>query len=139
VPASFEANQRKDLFAALEFAGIEGSEIRLMDEPNAAFLSYLIDMESRSSQGRFIETLQARSRNVIVFDFGAGTCDISILEVSVSQDSILSRNLGISKFWALGGDDIDRAIAGKVLLPQLVGGEGVAKYLFTTTQLEQQV
>ena len=139
VPASFEANQRNDLFRALELAGIADSEIRLMDEPNAAFLSYLIDMESRSRQGRFVDTLQAKNRNVIVFDFGAGTCDISILEVGVSQASILSRNLGLSKFWALGGDDIDKLIAEKILLPQLTGGPDLAKYLFTTTQLEQQV
>jgi len=139
VPASFEANQRNDLFAALEFAGIQESEIRLMDEPNAAFLSYLIDIESRSSEGRFVDTLLQKERNIIVFDFGAGTCDISILEVSVSRDSILSRNLGISKFWALGGDDIDKVIAERILLPQLCGAENVAKYLFTSTQLEQQV
>lgn len=139
VPASFEANQRQDLFAALNFAGIPESEIRLMDEPNAAFLSYLIDMESRSTEGRFVDALQTKNRNVIIFDFGAGTCDISILEVSVSSESILSRNLGISKFWALGGDDIDKLIAEHILLPQLCGGENLAKYLFTTTQLEQQV
>ena len=60
VPASFEANQRQDLFAALKFAGIPESEIRLMDEPNAAFLSYLIDMESRSSEGRFVDVLQTK-------------------------------------------------------------------------------
>lgn len=139
VPASFEANQRNDLFAALEFAGIPKDEIRLMDEPNAAFLSYLVDTESRSSEGRFVDTLQAKKRNIIVFDFGAGTCDISVLEVSAANESILSRNLGISKFWALGGDDIDKVIAEKILLPQLCGAENVAKYLFTSTQLEQQV
>ena len=139
VPASFEANQRNDLFSALKFAGIPEDEIRLIDEPNAAFLSYLIDMESRSTEGRFVDALQLKKRNIIVFDFGAGTCDISILEVSVSRDSILSRNLGISKFWALGGDDIDRVIAARILLPQLCGAENVAKYLFTSTQLEQQV
>lgn len=139
VPASFEANQRQDLFAALKFAGIPESEIRLMDEPNAAFLSYLIDMESRSSEGRFVDVLQTKKHNLIVFDFGAGTCDISVLEVSVSRESILSRNLGISKFWALGGDDIDKAIAEQILLPQLCGGKNMAKFLFTSTQLEEQV
>lgn len=139
VPASFEANQRSDLFSALEFAGIAKNEIRLMDEPNAAFLSYLIDVESRSSGGRFVDALRVKKCNVIVFDFGAGTCDISILEVGVSRDSILSCNLGISKFWALGGDDIDKVIAERILLPQLCGADKIAKYLFTTTQLEQQV
>lgn len=139
VPASFEANQRHDLFAALEFAGIPEKEISLMDEPNAAFLSYLIDIESRSSEVRFVDALQQKKRNIIVFDFGAGTCDVSILEVSVSRDSILSRNLGITKFWALGGDDIDKVIAERILLPQLCGAENFAKYLFTSTQLQQHV
>lgn len=139
VPASFEPNQRNDLFNALEFAGIERNEISLMDEPNAAFLSYLIDMESRSKESRFVEVLKGKKSNVIVFDFGAGTCDISILEVSVAKDSILSRNLGISKFWALGGDDIDKAIVENILLPQLCEGRGIAKYLFTTNQLKTQV
>lgn len=138
VPASFEANQRQDLFRALEFAGIPEDEIRLMDEPNAAFLSYLIDMETKSTGTRFVDNLQ-KPKNVIIFDFGAGTCDISILEISSSQQSILSRNLGISKFWALGGDDIDNVIAEKILLPQLCGGKGIAKYLFTSSQLEKQV
>lgn len=65
-----------------------------MDEPNAAFLSYLIDMESRSSEGRFVDVLQTKKHNLIVFDFGAGTCDISVLEVSVSRESILVAKLG---------------------------------------------
>lgn len=140
VPASFEANQRQDLFAALKYAGIEESEIRLLDEPNSAFLSYLIDMESRSPQGeRFADILQRKKLNVIVFDFGAGTCDISLLEVSTSNESILSRNLGISKFWALGGDDIDNVIAEQILLPQLCGGGHLSKFMFSTTQLEREI
>lgn len=124
VPASFEANQRNDLINALSNAGILVDESSLIDEPNAAFLSYLSDMESTSVQKNFINKILEKERRVLVFDFGAGTCDISVLEVKVENERLLSRNLAISKFMALGGDDIDREIARKVLLPQLFkGGE----------------
>lgn len=140
VPASFETNQRNDLFRALAYAGIPEAEISLLDEPNAAFLSYLIDMESRSGTERFIDLLSSKERtNVMVFDFGAGTCDISILQITTANNCLLSRNLGISKFYALGGDDIDKLIAEEILLPQLCGAKSAAKYIFTTNQLETLV
>ena len=123
VPASFESNQRNDLLEAITGAGIAPDRCTLLDEPNAAFLSYLIAMEQTSNGSRFIDTLSARPRKVMVFDFGAGTCDISILEVGQNNGLLSSRNLGISRFWALGGDDIDRAIAVQALLPQLCGDQ----------------
>jgi molecular chaperone DnaK (HSP70) len=126
VPASFEANQRKDLINALSNAGILVDESSLIDEPNAAFLSYLSDMERTSVQKEFIDKILEKERRVMVFDFGAGTCDISVLEVKVENERLLSKNLAISKFMALGGDDIDREIAKKVLLPQLFKGKNPA-------------
>jgi molecular chaperone DnaK len=41
IPASFEANQRKELIYALEQNGISINKQSLIDEPNAAFLSYV--------------------------------------------------------------------------------------------------
>ena len=123
VPAAFEANQRRDLVRALEAAGIPIEHAGLIDEPNAAFLSYVFDME-RGTEGSSVSKLLARkARRVLVFDFGAGTCDISVLEVSSADGRLSSRNLAISKFLALGGDDIDRAIARRILLPQLCGDD----------------
>ena len=119
VPAAFEANQRRDLMRALAGAGILVEDAGLIDEPNAAFLSYVFDME-RGAEGPSVSALLARKAGrVLVFDFGAGTCDISVLEVSIADGRLSSRNLAISKFLALGGDDIDRAIARRILLPQL--------------------
>ena len=121
VPAAFEANQRRDLVRALAGAGIPVEDAGLIDEPNAAFLSYVFDME-RGAEGPSVSALlPEKPRRVLVFDFGAGTCDISVLEVSIADGRLSSRNLAISKFLALGGDDIDRAIARRILLPQLRG------------------
>jgi molecular chaperone DnaK len=118
VPASFEANQRRDLMIALESAGFKIDEYCLIDEPNAAFLSVLHN--SWIEKTSFAEFLKRESRNILVFDFGAGTCDISILRISVIDGQVKSKNLSISKFFALGGNDIDRAIAEDILLPQLL-------------------
>ena len=118
VPASFEANQRRDLINALDDAGFEIDEACLIDEPNAAFLSVL--HESWVQKNSFADFLKEESRNILVFDFGAGTCDISILRISVTDRSVKSKNISISRFLALGGNNIDRLIAEKILLPQMM-------------------
>ncbi len=118
VPASFEANQRRDLMIAMESAGFQIDESCLIDEPNAAFLSILHN--SWTENASFADFLKRESRNILVFDFGAGTCDISILRISIVDGLVKSKNLSISKFFALGGNDIDRAIAEEILLPQMM-------------------
>jgi molecular chaperone DnaK len=118
VPASFEANQRRDIIEALDAANFEIDEACLIDEPNAAFLSVL--HESWVQKSNFADFLEEESRNILVFDFGAGTCDISILRISVTDRTVMSKNLSISRFLALGGNNIDRQIADKILLPQMM-------------------
>jgi molecular chaperone DnaK len=120
VPASFEANQRKDLETALRGAGIVTNSVALIDEPNAAFLSFLFETSRGLNDSKLLELLRERPVNVLVYDFGAGTCDISVLRLESRADGIESRNLAVSRFTALGGDDIDVALARQVLLPQLI-------------------
>jgi molecular chaperone DnaK (HSP70) len=107
IPAAFEANQRKDLIQCIESNGMMINKQSLIDEPNAAFLSYVLNSEY---SGSTIQIPENYYPNVLVFDFGAGTCDISILEIGQDYNGVYSKNIAISKFEKLGGDDIDSLI-----------------------------
>ena len=117
IPASFEANQRADLKRALEFANIPINETLFIDEPNAAFLSYLVQANNNGFNNYNIPV--DSPLHILVFDFGAGTCDISIIEIGRKAGKLYSKNIAISQFEQLGGDDIDRAIVKEILMPQL--------------------
>ena len=88
-----------------------------VDEPNAAFLAWLAEEnEEKKADEIFSDRETVR---VLVFDFGAGTCDISLLEAGRQNKGLHLKNLALSKFAKLGGDDIDRAIAYGVLFPKI--------------------
>ncbi|MGN1359127.1 MAG: Hsp70 family protein [Kiritimatiellia bacterium] len=118
VPASFAQAQRDGLLKAIRESGIELEAYAFLDEPNAAFLgalAYLVAEKGEPQAEAF-----TRNENFLIFDFGAGTCDISILRLS---SGLQITNLAISHFTALGGRDIDAEIARRELLPQLLKNE----------------
>ena len=129
IPASFEANQRKDLMDALSDNEMNLSTQSLIDEPNAAFLSY-VWASQRSS--RPLKLSPNYNPKVLVFDFGGGTCDISILEIGKSYDGMFSKNLAISKFMHLGGTDIDRYITYHYIMPRFLKHNGKKESDFLT-------
>lgn len=133
IPASFESNQRRDLMDALKDNNIEVDGSLFIDEPNAAFIGYVADNYSCNEP---IILKDGYNPKVLVFDFGAGTCDISILELRADYHGLHSRNLSISKFAELGGNDIDRYIAYNILLPQLLTANGLKNDDFSKKQLE---
>jgi molecular chaperone HscA len=95
VPAYFDDAQRQATKDAARLAGIE--VLRLLNEPTAAALAY--GLESKK-EGTFA-----------VYDLGGGTFDITLLHLTDGVFQVKSTG-GDS---ALGGDDMDRAIAGKLL------------------------
>ena len=77
---------------ALEQNGISINKQALIDEPNAAFLSYV---QVSSSEQNPIKIPDGDNPKILVFDFGAGTCDVSILELGKDLNGIYSKNLSI--------------------------------------------
>lgn len=131
IPASFEANQRKELITALEHNGMSLASQSLIDEPNAAFLSYV---QNASAEGKAIKIPENHYPNLLVFDFGAGTCDISILELGKNLNGVYSKNLSISRFEKLGGDNIDKLLAIDYLYPALLEENGLQSEDFKTPE-----
>ncbi len=116
VPASFEMGQRKDTLEAAKMAGLNLGDGDLLDEPNAAFLDLV------NSQA--IDRLNLSTpKNILVFDFGGGTCDVSILRVQRDDKhaplALLIQNLAISNYARLGGDNLDLLLVHKVLLEKV--------------------
>lgn len=94
VPAYFDDSQRQATKNAGEIAGFKVR--RILNEPTAAALAY----------GFGSKNGLAGNQKIVVYDFGGGTFDISVLEVG--DDTVEVRATGGDMH--LGGDDFDRLI-----------------------------
>ena len=90
VPAYFEDAQRQATKDAGEIAGLDVK--RIVNEPTAAALAYGLD--------------KSQEHSILVFDFGGGTFDVSVLELGDGVFEVKSTS-GNNH---LGGDDIDEVI-----------------------------
>jgi len=95
VPANFNELQRMATRDAGRIAGL--NVLRILNEPTAAALAY----GYRAQQ----------QQRIAVYDFGGGTFDISILELSGDVIEVVA-TAGDTH---LGGDDLDRALADKMV------------------------
>jgi len=91
VPAYFNDNQRQATKDAGTIAGLE--VIRIINEPTAAALAYGIDKSGEEQK-------------ILVFDFGGGTLDVTIMEFSEGVFEVIST----SGDTQLGGRDMDEAL-----------------------------
>lgn len=113
VPASFNPNQKADTKWAAETAGLPASELSLLNEPTAAFIAYAYShMQVRSFD-------LSSPKNLVVFDFGGGTCDVALFSLRRVEGQMTQSLRAVSRYHRLGGGDIDRAIVVDVLLPKL--------------------
>ena len=92
VPSYFNEKQRKATLDAGKIAKL--NVIQLIDEPIAAAIAYGLNYN--------INTI----KKILVFDFGGGTLDISILEIGKKKFKILNSG-GDSHF---GGEDFDQRL-----------------------------
>lgn len=93
VPANFNDAQREATRVAAWEAGLE--VVRLVNEPTAAALSIRPPLQDGT---------------YVIYDFGGGTFDVTVLERSADVFRVLATQGDM----ALGGDDIDRAMAMRV-------------------------
>lgn len=91
VPAYFDDDQRKATMEAGTIAGLDVK--RIINEPTAAALAYGIDKSDKDM-------------NIVVYDIGGGTSDVSVLNFGAGVFEVISTN-GDSH---LGGEDFDQAI-----------------------------
>ena len=90
VPAYFSDSQRQATKDAGKIAGLD--VLRIINEPTAAALAYGLD---KGGEGK-----------ILVFDFGGGTFDVSILELGDGVFEVKATNGNTH----LGGDDFDNAV-----------------------------
>ncbi|MDI6886005.1 MAG: molecular chaperone DnaK [archaeon] len=95
VPAYFNDNQRTATKDAGTIAGME--VVRIINEPTAAALAYGIDKTEKDQK-------------ILVYDFGGGTLDVTIMEFSEGVFEVIST----SGDTQLGGTDMDTAIVNYV-------------------------
>ena len=96
IPANYNDAQRQATKDAATIAGLDC--LRIIHEPTAASLAY--GLQSRSLQK------MDESFNIIVYDFGGGTLDVSLLNISGGLFEVLG-STGVSH---LGGSDFDKKI-----------------------------
>jgi molecular chaperone DnaK len=97
VPANFDDNQRNATIEAARLAGLE--VLRLINEPTAAALAYGLGKTAGADE------------IIAVYDFGGGTFDITVLEISDKTFEVLC-STGDAH---LGGDDLDNALVRRIV------------------------
>ncbi|MFM7261739.1 MAG: Hsp70 family protein, partial [bacterium] len=109
VPAYFDDAQRQATRDAARLAGLD--VVRIVNEPTAAALAYGFGQSRRSER-------------IAVYDLGGGTFDVTVLDILPAEESGTGADcfqvLSTAGDTALGGDDIDRAIAGHWMAAGLV-------------------
>ena len=96
VPAYFDDNQRQATKDAGTIAGLD--VVRIINEPTAAALAFGLDKTKEDMK-------------ILVFDFGGGTLDVTIMEMGGGVFEVLST----SGDTQLGGTDMDKVVIDYVL------------------------
>ena len=109
VPAYFSDSERQATKDAGTIAGL--NVLRIINEPTAAALAYGLEKGNDDEQ-------------ILVFDLGGGTFDVSLLEVSKDEEGSTIQVQATAGDNRLGGDDWDQKIV-DWLISQVKNKEGV--------------
>ena len=122
VPASFDEVAREFTLRSVRMAGLKN--ITLLEEPQAAFYSWIAENIENSVYPETLSNYFTKSENIVlVVDIGGGTSDFSLVKVKIPDDpkgNPEMKRLAVSDHILLGGDNLDLALAAHVEL-QLTG------------------
>jgi molecular chaperone DnaK (HSP70) len=107
VPASFDEEARELTVKAARAAGLR--KLTLLEEPLAAFYAWIV--ARRRSLKRYLKDGDL----VLVCDVGGGTTDFSLIRVQIVDGEIKFERTAIGEHLLLGGDNVDLALARRVM------------------------
>lgn len=118
VPYYFKSHQLQNTSEAAKLAGLD--LLGIIQEPIAAAFAYGLHHS---------ETNKVRDENILVFDLGGGTFDLTIINIKENQNELLFNVIGIGGDDRLGGLDFDKSF-----MDYIIEKEGID---FESVQLEK--
>lgn len=118
VPANFDFIMRQATLKAAELAGIkirkaDGSPRQiLLSEPRAVIYDFINQVRNGEIAAQILDL--SSKKNVMVFDLGGGTLDITLHEISRREDApeiLKVQDIATNRYTLLGGDDFDLCLA----------------------------
>ncbi|MBY0124398.1 Hsp70 family protein [Bacillus sp. S/N-304-OC-R1] len=115
IPANFNFQQQQATKAAGVLSGFDKNNIHMIPEPTAALIDFLNEEKKLDPSVRRLK-LDGGKKNLMVFDLGGGTCDVSILQVGETENGGIDiQELSISQYTELGGIDFDRKVVNELM------------------------
>lgn len=108
VPINFSGKARRTLRKSANAAGIE--VLSFIHEPFAAVVGSIFTKEHTSQSDVMDIISEMNNENILVFDFGGGTLDITVVQITNGK----MLELGTSELSGEAGDKFDELIARKV-------------------------
>lgn len=125
IPACFSSMMRRDTMSAAAMAGFDPAVVTLVDEPVAAIFA------QATHTAEPLDAIPAGS-NLLVFDMGGGTLDVTILRTLENPGEI--EILGTSRYNELAGNDVDLEIAA-LIVQTVIDNPAYATFLADPSEL----
>ena len=118
VPANFDFIMRQATLRAAELAGIKIRKANgaprqiLLSEPRAVIYDFINQVRNGEIAEQILNL--SSKKNVMVFDLGGGTLDITLHEISRREDApeiLKVQDIATNRYTLLGGDDFDLCLA----------------------------
>jgi molecular chaperone DnaK (HSP70) len=106
IPAGFDYERKQIIRECLMEAGIPYQDAPFIEEPTAALINYLFESKDPIS-------INDELQNILIIDIGAGTVDVSIMQLSKHLEGLNSKLLAVERNGFIGGNLLDVLVAKK--------------------------